>query len=96
MLVSIQSIEMGQVFKDRSGQYLQKTIYPLVTGDVLCISKEGVYDILPSDIKVETDIPWTEQPDGYKILYEYIKSIYPIKTQEIYNQIKEKQNEDNN
>jgi len=88
MLVSIQDIKVGQSFQHRN-IFLMKTNIPHENG-VYCINKKGYYGVMQLDEMVETAIPWREQPDGYEVLYNYIKNLFPIKPQEIYDLVKEK------
>jgi len=91
-MIEIQSedLKVGQVF-DYNGSFWMKTDYVCDDEYYLCVSKTGIILFLyPTDKVKEQNIPWRRQPDGYEVLYNYVRKIFPFKPQEIYNSEKEK------
>jgi len=91
-MIEIQSedLKVGQIF-EYENVFWMKTDYVRQDGYYLCVKKNGYSLFLyPTTEVKEKNIPWREQPDGYEVLYNYIKNLFPIKPQEIYDSEKEK------
>lgn len=75
MKIKVSEVEVGQIvlIKDK---YLMRTDSVHVgddgfpeTNDAMFVSKDGKAFIYYFDEEVETDIPWYEQVDGFRVLY---------------------------